>query len=40
VLVQGIFDTVGVVEMSFVWIPYTGLALAAARIGFPERSAA
>jgi O-antigen ligase len=30
VLVQGIFDTVGVVQMSFVWIPYTGLLLAAA----------
>jgi O-antigen ligase len=32
-LVQGLFDTIGVVEMSFVWIPYTALALAAARFG-------
>jgi len=29
-LVQGIFDTVGIVQMTFVWIPYTALALAAA----------
>ncbi|GAC1304358.1 MAG: hypothetical protein NVSMB21_04710 [Vulcanimicrobiaceae bacterium] len=28
VLVQGIFDTIGVVQMTFVWIPYTALALA------------
>ncbi|MDQ2908834.1 MAG: hypothetical protein M3R44_05710 [Candidatus Eremiobacteraeota bacterium] len=34
VLVQGLFDTVGIVEMTFVWIPYTGLALAAALGGF------
>ncbi len=33
VLVQGLFDTVGIVEMTFVWIPYAGLALAAARWG-------
>lgn len=33
VLVQGLFDTVGIVEMTFVWIPYTGLALAAASGG-------
>ncbi len=30
VLVQGLFDTIGVVEMAFVWIPFTALALAAA----------
>jgi O-antigen ligase len=29
-LVQGLFDTVGVVQMTFVWIPYAALALAAA----------
>jgi O-antigen ligase len=29
VLVQGLFDTVGVVAMTFVWIPYAALALAA-----------
>jgi O-antigen ligase len=38
VLVQGVFDTIGVVEMAFVWIPFTGLALAAAANGFPARS--
>lgn len=27
VLVQGVFDTVGIVEMTFVWIPYMALAL-------------
>ena len=27
VLVQGIFDTIGVVEMAFVWIPFAALAL-------------
>jgi len=27
VLVQGIFDTIGVVEMAFVWIPFSALAL-------------
>jgi O-antigen ligase len=32
VLVQGIFDTIGVVDMAFVWIPYTALALAAAEV--------
>ena len=30
VLVQGLFDTIGIVEMCFVWIPYTALALAGA----------
>jgi O-antigen ligase len=34
-LVQGIFDTVGIVQMSFVWIPYTALAMAAADAGLP-----
>jgi len=34
-LVQGIFDTVGVVQMCFVWIPFTALALAAAERGIP-----
>ncbi len=29
VLVQGFFDTIGIVEMTFVWIPYTALALGA-----------
>jgi O-antigen ligase len=29
-LAQGIFDGVGIVQMTFVWIPYTALALAAA----------
>ncbi len=29
-LVQGIFDTIGIVQMTFVWIPYSALALAAA----------
>lgn len=33
VLVQGIFDTIGVVEMAFVWIPYTALALASTAEG-------
>ena len=37
VLVQGLFDTIGVVAMAFVWIPYTGLALAAAASGLPSR---
>ncbi len=32
-LVQGIFDTIGVVQMTFVWIPYAALALAAAGDG-------
>ena len=27
VLVQGIFDTIGVVEMAFVWLPFAALAL-------------
>jgi O-antigen ligase len=40
VLVQGIFDTIGVVQMSFVWIPYTALALAAARSGLPGNAGA
>lgn len=40
VLVQGLFDTVGIVAMCFVWIPYMGLALAAVTHGFaPERAA-
>jgi O-antigen ligase len=39
VLVQGIFDTIGVVQMSFVWIPYTALAIAAARSGLPAAEA-
>jgi O-antigen ligase len=33
VLVQGLFDQVGVVELAFVWIAFTGLALAAANDG-------
>ncbi len=33
VLVQGIFDTIGIVQMCFVWIPYTALALAGASAG-------
>jgi len=40
VLVQGIFDTIGIVQMTFVWIPYSALALAAARSGLPEAEAA
>ncbi len=42
VLVHGLFDTVGVVETAFVWIPCTALALAAAASGLPtaERVAA
>jgi O-antigen ligase len=32
-LVQGLFDTIGIVQMTFVWIPYTALALAAAGEG-------
>jgi O-antigen ligase len=35
-LVQGIFDTVGIVQMSFVWIPYAALALATAAAGPAE----
>jgi O-antigen ligase len=35
-LVQGLFDTIGVVEMAFVWIPFAGLGLAAAAAGLPE----
>lgn len=30
VMVQGLFDTIGVVQLTFVWIPYSALALAAA----------
>ena len=38
-LFQGIFDTVGIVQMTFVWIPYTAVALAAADAGgLPEPS--
>jgi O-antigen ligase len=40
VLVQGFFDTVGVVEVAFVWIPFAGLALAAAASGLPGRAGA
>ncbi len=36
VLVQGLFDTVGVVALTFVWIPFTALGLAAARSGLGE----
>jgi O-antigen ligase len=36
VLVQGAFDTIGVVAMTFVWIPFTALGLAAARDGLGE----
>jgi O-antigen ligase len=36
VLVQGIFDTVGVVQIAFVWIPFGGLALGAAAHGLGE----
>jgi O-antigen ligase len=39
-LVQGFFDTVGVVELAFVWIPYTALALAVARFGLPRAEGA
>ena len=35
-LVQGVFDTIGIVEMCFVWIPFTALALAAAETGAPS----
>jgi O-antigen ligase len=38
-LVQGIFDTIGIVQMSFVWIPYTALALASADAGLPAEAA-
>jgi len=34
--VQGIFDTVGVVALTFVWIPFTALGFAAARNGLGE----
>jgi len=33
VIVQGLFDTIGIVQMCFVWIPYTALALASAESG-------
>lgn len=39
VLVQGIFDTIGIVQMCFVWIPYTALALASADSGLRELAA-
>ncbi len=39
-LVQGLFDTIGIVQMTFVWIPFAGLALAAATAGLPARNAA
>jgi O-antigen ligase len=35
VLVQGVFDTIGVVQVTFVWIPLTALALAGATNGLP-----
>ena len=35
VLVQGLFDTIGVVQVTFVWIPLTALALAGASAGLP-----
>ncbi len=38
-LVQGLFDTVGIVELTFVWIPFTALALAVARYGLPRAEA-
>ena len=39
VLVQGVFDTIGIVQMCFVWIPYTALALASANAGLREPAA-
>ncbi len=39
VLVQGIFDTIGVVEMAFVWIPFAALALGSATPHAPTASA-
>jgi O-antigen ligase len=36
-LVQGIFDTIGIVAMCFVWIPFTALALASAQSSWPAR---
>jgi len=36
VLVQGVFDTIGIVAMTYVWIPYMALALAAAEKGLPS----
>ncbi len=38
VLVQGLFDTIGIVQMTFVWIPFTALALAGAAAGLPWES--
>jgi len=35
ILWAGLFDSIGVVQMTFVWIPYTALALALAADGFP-----
>jgi len=35
ILAQGLFDTIGIVQMTFVWIPYTALALAVAEFGLP-----
>jgi O-antigen ligase len=37
--VHGFVDLVGVVELTFFWIPFAGLALAAARDGIAERDA-
>jgi O-antigen ligase len=39
VLVQGVFDTIGIVQMCFVWIPYTALALASAGSGLAHEAA-
>ena len=40
VLVQGIFDTIGIVQLTFVWIPFMALGLAVAQRGLaPERVA-
>ena len=39
VLVQGLFDTIGIVQMCFVWIPYTALALASASAGLSPKIA-
>jgi len=30
--VSGVLDTIGVVQMTFVWIPYSALALAATEV--------
>jgi O-antigen ligase len=38
VLVQGVFDTIGIVQMCFVWIPYTALAVASASAGLAQEA--